>query len=170
MKSEPVKITAREIEVAKLLNWRQHVIVPNVWWGLGLRHECDVLSMNIKTRRFTEVEIKISLQDLKADFKKAHGHDCEWISRLVYAMPENLLETAVPLIPKHCGIIGVRDITYSSNRRRLSAYWYRVVKGRDCKPSDQIVDNFMRLGCMRIWTLKQHLVKAELKLKLKSKS
>ena len=61
------------------------VIVPkisknNYWfdseamlWKEIVNHECDMLIVT-KNRYLTEVEIKISLSDLKADFKKKHQH------------------------------------------------------------------------------------------------
>ena len=63
--------TAAEIEVvvAQYFDPRRNVIVPNVWWGWGLRHECDLVVMT-KTGYAYEVEIKVSRSDLKADLKK----------------------------------------------------------------------------------------------------
>jgi hypothetical protein len=80
-----------EVAVAELIGYRNHTIVPNVSWGLGLRHECDMLVLD-KKGQFTEIEIKISLADLKADFKKPHGHASKIITRLVYAIPKDMLE------------------------------------------------------------------------------
>lgn len=62
--------------------------------GLYLNHECDLLVLD-KNNRFTEVEIKISMSDLKADFKKYHAHKAKYISRLVYAIPHDLLDKSM---------------------------------------------------------------------------
>lgn len=56
-----------ELAVTGLLNFRVYTIVPNVSWGLGLGHECDLLALD-QQRRFTEIEIKISKSDLVRDF------------------------------------------------------------------------------------------------------
>lgn len=145
-----------ECAVANLLNYKVYTIVPNVHWGLGLRHECDMLALDDKGR-FTEIEIKVSASDLKADFNKKHGHKSDIISRLVYAMPEYLCEKYGHLIPKECGIIRVKKI----GDARYKAYWVRVPKHNGNKPSLRTVNNFMRLGCMRIWSLKKHNNKLE---------
>jgi hypothetical protein len=95
-----------EIAVANLYNYRANIIVPNVSWGWLLRHEADIIVVN-KNNYVTEVEIKVSISDLKADFKKGHSHESKKIHRLVYAIPFTMLEKALPLIPKYCGIIVV---------------------------------------------------------------
>lgn len=141
-----------EVAVAKLVGYRRNVIVPNVSWGLGLHHECDMLYLDDKGR-FTEVEIKISLSDLRADFKKWHQHKSNIISRLQYAVPEKLAEHALNIIPKGSGLIVVswdEHLGYFVAR-------YEVVgtHNKACqKPKPETVQNFMRLGCMRIWSLK----------------
>jgi len=148
-----------ELAVAMLLNYRVYTIVPNVSHGLGLRHECDMLALD-KNGRFTEIEIKVSASDLKADFKKGHGHRCDFISRLIYAMPIELCEKYKDLIPQECGIIAI-ELSYPSwlnGRAKIEARHYRLVKHDKKKsmPSEKVKMEFMRLGCMRIWSLKAH--------------
>ncbi len=140
-----------ELAVVSLLNYRVYTIVPNISHGLLGLHEADLLCYNGK---FTEVEIKISASDLKADFKKKHGHHHKYISRLIYAMPLNLCEKYSDLIPKENGIIAV-----SWNGFRYVARHYRQARHKKIQyePSDQFISDFMRLGCMRIWSLKQKL-------------
>jgi len=143
-----------EVAVAELLDFRKFTIVPNVSWGLGLRHECDLLVLDNKNR-FTEIEIKISLQDLKKDFEKKHGHKSKFIGRLIYAIPETLLEKSLPLIPKDSGIITVKK----NYRGKLKAEWYRTCKHKkDVEPiKKEMIEKFYHLGCMRIWSLKTKL-------------
>lgn len=148
-----------ELAVAMLLNYRVYTIVPNVSYGLGLNHECDLLALD-GNGRFTEIEIKISASDLKADFKKSHGHRSDFISRLIYAMPIDLCEKYSELIPKNCGIIAI-EVSYphwSYGTAIVKARHYRLVKHDKSKklPSERIKQEFMRLGCMRIWSLKGH--------------
>jgi hypothetical protein len=142
-----------EVAVAMLLNYRVYVIVPNISHGLYLNHECDVLAL--KDSRFTEIEIKISASDLKRDFEKKHGHRSQYISRLVYAVPENLIDLALMLCPKASGIIAVKWNSYIG---KYTAYWVRTGKHDKAIPRvpDSIQKKFMELGCMRIWSLKTH--------------
>lgn len=151
-------------QLVQLLNYRVYTIVPNVSWGLGFTHECDLLALDNKNR-FTEIEIKVTASDLKADFKKSHGHRSKYISRLIYAMPQHIVEKYSDLIPKHCGIIAVDVITKSKWKTSdlvtyqvLAAKWIRQVKHNkyaEAIPLSKIL-KFMQLGCMRIWSLKHH--------------
>jgi hypothetical protein len=58
-----------ELAVASYFGIRRHLIVPNVSWGLGLRHECDLLIVR-ESGFAAEVEIKVSKSDLKKDVEK----------------------------------------------------------------------------------------------------
>jgi hypothetical protein len=150
-----------EVAVAKLLNYRVHAIVPNVSWGLGLRHECDMLALD-EQNRFTEIEIKVTASDLKADFKKPHQHKSKLITRLIYAMPEKLCLKYSELIPKECGIIRVSEIPDFLNRPGFKpvyrAAWHRQCRHRKTieKIPEATIRKFLELGCMRIWSLKEH--------------
>lgn len=141
-----------EIAVAELIGWRESTVVPNVSWGLGLRHEADLLVLD-KHERFTEIEIKISKSDLKADFKKLHNHSSAFIGRLIYAVPEDLVEYAKELVPKKCGIISVNWNKFSG---KFEAKWARNCKHNKYveKPDAKVIKKFLQLGCMRIWSLK----------------
>jgi hypothetical protein len=141
-----------EVAVAKLFCYRKNIIVPNVSWGWGLRHEADLIIVD-QNNKATEVEIKISLSDLKADFKKGHTHESNRISRLIYAIPHELLDKSLDIVPKTAGIITVKWNAY-----RYCAEWYRTVKhDKNKKPlSDRDLVALTRLGCMRIWSLKEH--------------
>jgi hypothetical protein len=148
-----------ELAVVMLMNYRAYTIVPNVSHGLNLRHECDLLLLDSKGR-FTEIEIKISASDLKADFKKKHAHQSSFISRLIYAMPNDLCEKYEYLIPNNCGIISV-DVSYPewlNGMARVKASHFRNAKHDKTKrmPTEKEKMDFMRLGCMRIWSLKAH--------------
>lgn len=146
--------TSRDVEVAvaNLIGYRKHTIVPNVSWGLGLYHECDMLVLDDKNR-FTEIEIKVSKSDLKKDFDKKHGHKSRFISRLIYAVSEPILEAAEQIVDTRFGIISV---SYNEKNGRYTARWVRQckhIKGVD-PVSPDMIQKFMKLGCMRIWSLK----------------
>ena len=155
VKPEP-KIHAGHIEcaVVDLFNYRVHICVPNVSWGFLRFHEADLLIID-KDNRLSEVEIKISLSDLKADFKKHHGHSDNKIGRLIYAVPDKLVEAAKELVPKNNGIIRVKWNEYSGY---FVATWVRGCRHHKlAKPiTDSDAMKLMRLGCMRIWSLKKH--------------
>lgn len=145
-----------ELAVVDLINPRIHDIVPNVSWGLGLKHECDLLVLDRKNR-FTEIEIKTTKSDLIADFKKPHGHSSAIISRLVYAVPDDILDTAIEVVPQNCGIVVVRYCKYVG---KFKASWHRQCKHRKLREpiNPNLIKKFYELGLMRIWTLKSKLV------------
>lgn len=114
-------MTAKDIEVkiAKYFDWRRNIIVPNASWGVGL-HECDMLILS--ERNFaTEVEIKISRSDLKADQKKEHGHNSVKIKNLWFAVPAELVPSALELCPARAGIFALRDAPRGMGRFRFAS-------------------------------------------------
>lgn len=146
-----------ELAVVELLNFRVYTVVPNVSWGLGLGHECDLLAMD-QNQKFTEIEIKTSKADLKRDFDKPHGHRSKYITRLVFAVPEALVADAAKLIPDDAGLICV--YWHQSGAARYKARWVIKKRHKQAPPvPDRFCLKFMALGCMRIWTLKQKLFK-----------
>ena len=80
-----MKITTPEMEcrLADYFGYRKNLIVPNVYWGLDM-HECDLLVLS-QAGYATEIEIKISIADLRADAKKVHGHRSG--GRIKYSIP-----------------------------------------------------------------------------------
>lgn len=156
MRKDKLHAGHMECAVANLIGYRANTIVPNVSHGLYLNHECDLLVLD-KNNRFTEVEIKISMSDLKADFKKRHAHKATYISRLVYAIPHDLLDKSMAIIPKEFGIIAVKWIQYNDGGY-WQAEWVRMVRHNKLTPTPPatIINKFYQLGCMRIWSLKKH--------------
>lgn len=137
-----------ELAIANYYDFRQNMIVPNVGYGLGI-HECDLLIVR-KSGYAIEVEIKISIADLKADFNKTHGHRSTKIKYLYYAIPEKLKEKALPLIPENAGlfiikeesnyVICVKPAIQNKSARKLSV---------------EEIEQLGRLATMRIWNLKR---------------
>ncbi len=151
-----------EIAVVGLLDYRVHDIVPNVSYGWGLRHEADIIAVN-KNGYVTEVEIKISASDLKADFKKGHSHESKKIHSLVYAVPDSLVPLCIELIPPHAGIISVRFVqnysVYKTEHKKgiWVANWIRKAKkNRNPAITEKQRYELLRLASMRIWSLKKH--------------
>lgn len=94
-------------------HFTRNLVVPNVSWGM-LPWEADLLVLT-QADFLYEVEIKISLGDVKRDLSKSkwrpqfqHMHDrlirCRW-----FAMPKKLSEhkDIGVLVPEHAGIIAV---------------------------------------------------------------
>ena len=140
-----------EIALANFFNPRQNLIVPNVWWGLDLNHECDLLVVS-KSGFATEIEIKTSIQDLKKDLKKSHGHVSKKIRKLFFAMPEEMIKP--DFVPIRAGIISI----YRQNSQNLC----RIIKPPHINKTarsltDKEILHLGSLAAMRIWTLKTTL-------------
>jgi len=153
MRPDPNIITYTDIELA-ICNYygiRQHIIVPNVFIGFGTisDHECDLLVIK-KSGYAVEIEIKMSVSDLKADFKKVHKHENEKLQALYYAVPNDLYEKCKDLFPKYAGIYSIYKI-----EGRSFARIERSASNKKCRKltiEEQL--KFARLGVMRIWNLK----------------
>lgn len=142
------KITALDIEIAlaNRFEYYRNVIVPNVSYGLHI-HECDLLILS-KNNYATEIEIKISKSDLRADSKKKHGHYSNKIKRLFFAVPENLKEDALKLIPERAGLFLVKDNNYVELIKNAKI-------NKNARPlSNKEIIKLYQLASMRIWPLK----------------
>lgn len=152
-----------EVAIANYFGIRQHIIVPNISWGFGM-HECDLFIIK-KSGVVVEVEIKRSKSDLLADFKKGHNHHDRQnrITELYFALPEELYESCKDLIPEGAGIITCYRWTDYKKRERLGAQTKRSPKRikRARKLTEQEQLRIARLGTMRIWSLKQKIIKNE---------
>jgi len=149
-----MKCTDIELELVNYFNPRSSLIIPNVAWGFNI-HECDLIV--VSTAGFiTEVEIKISKADIKADLKKRHKHFDTRIKRLFFAIPY-YLEDCADLIPEDAGILTIGD------REGKPWDWKAVVMTR--RPKDKSIykcttedrRTLARLGTLRMWSLKKEL-------------
>ena len=159
------KITTEEMEgaVNKLLEASYRAIVPRVMAGFGyyskdgyiriIDHECDLLGVT-NSGYLTEIEIKISVSDLRADFKKKHGHGGEFIRNFYYAVPEYMLEKTLELIDKDAGILVVQE-NKIGKMRHLHARIYRKPKQNKKAPpiTDAMKADLFRLGCLKYWSM-----------------
>lgn len=121
-------------------------------WKNIVNHECDMLIVT-KNRYLTEVEIKISLSDLKADFKKKHQHKDENIKNFYYAFPEEMKEKAIELIPEEAGILIAVKKHLNSGYEYREIECYRKPKiNKEAKPiNDIVLSRIYRLGYLRYW-------------------
>jgi len=158
-KGKVVSLVEMEESIARLFGIRINIIVPNISWGLGGMHECDLLIVR-PSGYAIEVEIKRSKSDLKADFKKKHDHSDKRIQKFYYALPEELLASCIELIPDRCGII-----TVSKLRGGVQAKIHRDIKAGTCrKLTDAEMFKVAKLGVMRVWNLKRKLAVANDKI------
>jgi hypothetical protein len=153
---EKGKVTTIDIELAlmRFFDLRKNLIVPNVFWGMGLNHEADIICLR-PSGYAIEIEIKISKQNLKADFKKKHNHDSVLLKELYYAVPEKLVEAALELIPETAGLISVTKNSYDHLQVRKIR---DAIKRKDAvKWDDKMRYQLARLGSLRIQTLKSKI-------------
>jgi hypothetical protein len=148
-------LSIEEVEFAiassELFDLRRNLVIPNVSWGF-LTHEADLLVMT-KHGYLTEIEIKRSFADFKADFKKKVQHrDCK-VSKLYYAVPKGIVNKCKPLLEDvKCGLI------YYTEDKEVVPVWdspfttpirYKLALEEKLKLAE--------LGCMRVWRLKEKL-------------
>jgi len=144
-----------EIQVARYFNTRINMIVPNVFWGLDLMHECDLFILT-KTGYAYEVEIKTSISDLKADLKKRHGHKSKALRRLYFALPEKIFTyLCLEIIPNHAGVLVVDQYGRVSKKReaKLNPEAFKINQTKQIKLG--------LLAAMRIWNLKSQILRGK---------
>ena len=143
--------TTGEIEeaVVRHFNARKNVIVPNVSWGM-FPYELDLCMLNLAGMYASEIEIKISKSDLKADGKKHHCHDKNgnFIKYLWFAMPDKL-KGCEDLVPENAGILYINKYGYGKIFRKP------VVNPVARKWDYEKAFKLARLGTLRIWSLKR---------------
>jgi len=145
--------TTAEMELAVVMHFhaRKNVIVPNVSWGM-FPYELDLCVLNNDSLYASEVEIKISKSDLKADAKKQHHHDKNgnYIKYLWFAMPEKL-RGCEELVPENAGILYINKHGFGNVFRKP------VVNPMAKKWDYEKAFKLARLGTLRIWDLKRNL-------------
>lgn len=137
--------------IQRALGWhfgieRGCIPIPNVLMCGGL-YEADFVYIN-KNNYLTEVEIKISVSDFKADFNKAHYHDSKDVRSLYYALPKDLYNANKDLFKSMAAERGAGIIVVTGCRS--CEIVQRAAIRRDVKPLGvwQMVD-YMRLGCLK---------------------
>lgn len=153
------KLSIHEIElaIAQVFGIRNNIIVPNVSWGFFATHEADLVIIN-KTGYMTEVEIKRSWQDFLNDFKKHTTHDEGKVMWKYFAFPQSLCEKAWQYLCDN----GHRDwgvIPYTESGGAWVQYYPDNKGHSDCSKKLFLEEKLAiaRLGCMRIWSLKEKL-------------
>lgn len=136
-------------------------------------HECDLLMVS-KSRILTEVEIKVSKSDLKADMLKTHQHKCSGIKRQYFAIPSEIADDEImKLIPENFGVLIVTKTKYRETYMKKvpvvhTSYRVREVRRAPInenydgkKINDSELLNLHRLASYRYWTGKLRELKSE---------
>ena len=147
-----------------LWNIRSDIMIPNLSYGL-LPYEADFVVIS-KAGYLTEVEIKRSWQDFKADFKKEHKHDADQVYYFYYCVPESIVDKVVDYFKTQYGSgwcpallkftekgqvsrVLVKDET--SGRYRSVGTQYNEGYHRKLFLEEQLT--VARLGQLRYWSL-----------------
>jgi hypothetical protein len=121
-------------------------------------HECDIFIVN-KRLYCTEIEIKVTLVDLKKDLLKPHKHESNLIRELWFAIPESLLKH-IDLIPSHAGILTVHEGGYSDHKFYFLNQQRRPIRNKNAVKLD--IDDLWKLGklaAQRVWSLRKKYVR-----------
>jgi hypothetical protein len=149
-----LRATDIEIVVARHFHWRQNLIVPNVSWGIwDLGYEADMVVLR-PSGYALEVEIKVTKSDIKADLSKRHTHNSKLFRELWFAVPAKL--AGDPNIPKRAGILAIHERYHGDGWTAIPERMPQ--RNKEAVQWDQERrDKLLHLGCMRIWSLKEHL-------------
>ena len=133
--------------------YRRYVCVPNLSWGL-LPHEADFAAI-APSGFLYEVEIKISVADLRRDAAKAkfrRWHEQSLIRGFLYAMPRAVWEKveADPPIPDFAGVVVVNHLARVCNQ--TTTIRSPRLNNNARRLSDREQRELGRLGTMRYWT------------------
>lgn len=131
-----------------------NICIPSIimmWYG---SYEADLIYIS-KRNYLTEVEIKISMSDFYADFKKKMYHSSPNVRNFYYAFHEDFYlanrdKIDGKLDGTKTGIITV------SEKEPFIYYWKRARARKGVKPlTTKELYHFMRLGCMK-WFVGKH--------------
>lgn len=166
----------------QLLNNKALVVVPRCKWT---GHECDILAVT-QDLRIVDIEIKISVRDLKADAKKDKWwHDWDWqidgpyqgrkhqienrrartlphkVWKHYFAVPEEIWDDSlVGFLPsQNCGVIKLWDSGRIGHQNRILARVHRRAKpARDYETiSEAAAIDIARLASLRMWNMAARL-------------
>ena len=159
-----------ELAIFRIYDVRQHIIVPNISNQMYLvPFETDILVLT-QSGYATGFEIKVSKSDLLADLKKKqytkfkHKENGNLLQELFYskkfkqfyyAVPKNLQETALSIIPEFVGLYVYENFEYPKSPNFNCVKEAKKLKTE--RWADKYKNEIMRLGCMRIYSLKQGL-------------
>jgi hypothetical protein len=162
--NQKIKTLDMEIAIMDYLGVQRNIVVPNISWSM-LNYEADLVSLT-KSNYGTEIEIKVSKQDLLKDREKTHQHDSNYFKYLYFAVPEDMKDYALQNIPERAGLLvgywreGYVNLKSSRETKPyLKIYQERSpIENKKCvKWSEKERQKLCELGTMRISTMKKAL-------------
>lgn len=155
-----------KIELALYDHFRflQNDVITNIFID-SFRHECDLIVIRNPSLYALEVEIKMSVSDLKAERKKKryirngvnYYHDSDvGMSQMFkekwFAMPEKMKQKGLELIPDYAGFLIINE--------HGGVKIIRKAKKLNNKPITQGQrTDLLRLGVMKCYALKQRTIR-----------
>lgn len=148
---------------SSLFPWRRHIVVPNLSWGMGIGWEIDLGALS-SANWLTEVEIKVSLADLRRDAGKwRHQYEAQpgyqsFTRKKFIAMPLDIWNKKwhpnyeFPEIPAGVGIITVEG-GIVCDKAKITVVAKPIPNARKLTDSER--DQMLRLGYLRYWSLRE---------------
>lgn len=142
-------------------NKRADIMIPNLYWGM-LDYEADFVVIS-KSGYMTEVEIKRSLADFKADFNKSHTHNAEQVYYFYYCVPEKIYDKAIEFLRHHYTENTNADypavLYYTEDGQIINpGFGSRYQRGRHRKLFLEEILQVARLGQLRYWNLLEKII------------
>lgn len=172
MTSLKTQLSVQQIQLglrnSDLFNQRSDIIVPNLSWSI-LPYEADLIGIS-RSGQVTEVEIKRSLADLRADYKKDHRHDASCVTYFYYCVPEKLVEKAkkvileneqkrivVPITDKDCPAL----LYYNEQGQIFHTDFGKAKRFGYHQSSTDDRENAGRMASLRYWDLLEKNIRPE---------
>lgn len=160
------KMTTKEIEMAIIYNWlkdmAKYTIIPRLSFGL-LNHEADLAIID-QYGRLTEIEIKRSLADLRADFKKDVFHCDERVYKFYYCLPVSIMEETFAVFDQHeekiKQLLGDKEyrrpaVLFYDENGNIFTVGHARTKGRKLTMEERV--KAMRLMSIKYWDMRKKL-------------
>lgn len=153
-------MTAADIEIALAtrthkFSYRAGMVLPNVSWGMGV-HECDMFSVT-KAGYVHEVEIKISVADLKKDADKTHNHVSNKIKYLWFAAPLKMQAALEQYAPARAGILCLHKSEFSDHHLVVDEIRQPIPNKDARKLTHHEQAHLGYLAACRYWTMRATL-------------
>lgn len=134
------------------------IVVPNVLLG---PYEADFITIT-KSDYLIEVEIKISISDFRADFKKKHYHDCPKVNALYYALPKELYEKHRGEVEESCEKVGAGIILIAEKKLpKWNSYYLDGIAAKTKKSQASYSLANVKLRQIRLFKMASYLAPSE---------
>lgn len=144
--------------LARYFNWRQHVMMSEWTIDGGI---ADLLFIS-RSGYATEIEIKISRADWKADrHKQKFDRERPHIARFFYAVPETLADSQPEWTPEYTGLLIVRAAHNSYSFDEVTEARAAIRRPAQ-KMSDREIARVHRSAYFRFW--EQEMARLQVRL------